>query len=443
VDSRFQRPALPNGLLRHPDIIRACALRDFRSIFELVKFKAGIYPSQIARACDLTPGRVGDVLSGRRSITGMDVIERIADGLRIPDELLGLAARDWERPPDMESTVLPFREPVGSAPLSPPPVDVRPLWSSAHQDALIDPAFLAEQISTTLPSQYRTANLLGARHVLDTTVCNACRVERMQYEVDGSDLEALLRVGARVTEFLGWLYQDLGDFHSATYWSDRAMEWSQQIGDDLMAAYVLFRKSNQATSRRNGNQAVGFARAAQRQSGVTRPIRALAAQQEAQGHALLHNSKFALIKFDEAHELAADQEDVGSSATLDTSYCTPAYIEIQRANCLIDMGRPDQAAALFETELKVLPALYRNDQAVYLSRLARAYVIGGEPEHGMGAATKALAITHDTESLRALAELSALDQSLEAWPDLPATSLFRERFRKVSDLITTRPDATR
>ena len=91
-------PELPAGLLTHPEMIRACRVRDFAAVFKLVKTRAGIYPSMIARRCELTPSRVGEVMSGRRQLLHMDVIERIADGLRIPGHMLGLARREWETP---------------------------------------------------------------------------------------------------------------------------------------------------------------------------------------------------------------------------------------------------------------------------------------------------------------------------------------------------------
>lgn len=74
------------------------------------------------------------------------------------------------------------------------------------------------------------------------------------------------------------------------------MEWAQETDDDLMTSYVLFRKSNQATAHRNPQQAVSLARVSQRVPGVTAKVRALAAQQEAQGHALMGNPRFAQTK---------------------------------------------------------------------------------------------------------------------------------------------------
>lgn len=89
---------LPARLLTDAEMIEACRVRDFARVFRLVKTRAGIYPSMIARRCDLTPSRVGEVMAGRRQLVHMDVIERVADGLRIPGHMPGLARRSWETP---------------------------------------------------------------------------------------------------------------------------------------------------------------------------------------------------------------------------------------------------------------------------------------------------------------------------------------------------------
>ncbi|MDH6705566.1 tetratricopeptide (TPR) repeat protein [Kitasatospora sp. MAA19] len=210
------------------------------------------------------------------------------------------------------------------------------------------------------------------------------------------------------------------------------MEWAQESGDDVMAAYVLFRKSNQATAQRNAQKAVSLARAAQRSVGATRRIRALAAQQEAQGHALMGNPRFAEAKFDEAHELAAVPDDSHADEALDLAYCTPTYIEMQRANCLIDFGDPRTAVGMFEAELRSLPPIYRNDQGVYLSRLARAYAVSGEPEQAAAAAGRALSIAIDTESARTMSELSAAGKALQRWHAIPEVAMFTGRLTLMS-----------
>ncbi|GAA0662479.1 hypothetical protein GCM10010193_12240 [Kitasatospora atroaurantiaca] len=418
---------LPRALLADPEMIAACRARKFSTVFRLLK-QAGIYPSMIARACDLTPSRVGEVIAGNRNIEKIDLVERIADGLHIPGHMLGLATRGWEQSarPATATNAITHALP-------------KPTYSAAVPSPLIEPEFFASQIRAIMPSHYKAANLFGSRHALDPVERHVRSIDRLQEHTAGPVRDDLLTLGARIAEFLGWLHQDLGDFTQATYWSDRAMEWSQETGDDLMTSYVLFRKSNQATARRNPQQAVSLARAAQRVSGVTPRIRALAAQQEAQGHALMGNPKFAQTKFDEAYELATAPDEPEDDDALDTAYCTPTYVEMQRANCWIELGDPQRAARVFEAELAVLPQVYRNDQGVYLSRLARAYATAGEPEQGAAAADRALSIALDTESARAIGELAAAGQSLLKWRDVPAVAAFSDRLTLARSAVVPRP----
>ncbi|GAA3777927.1 helix-turn-helix transcriptional regulator [Streptomyces chiangmaiensis] len=97
-------PELPAGLLTDPEMLDAGRFRDFARVFRLIKIHAGIYPSMIARRCDLTPSRVDEVMAGRRQLVHIDVIERVADGLRIPGHMLGLARRSWETPVALATT---------------------------------------------------------------------------------------------------------------------------------------------------------------------------------------------------------------------------------------------------------------------------------------------------------------------------------------------------
>lgn len=406
---------LPPALLSNPEMIAACRRRDFAAVFRLLKL-AGIYPSLIARACDMTPSRVGEVMAGKPKIEKIDLIERIADGLHIPGHMLGLASRPWEQ-----------EAPTPNRPRAPEPSTSGPGLNSP-----IDHEFFVSCLRSAMPGHYKAANLLGSRHALDSVTRHLQLLDRLQQNAGGHARDQLLTIGARTAEFLGWLHQDLGDFDRALYWSDRAMEWAQESADDVMAAYVLFRKSNQATAQRNAQKAVSLARAAQRSAGATKRIRALAAQQEAQGHALMGNPRFAQTKFDEAHELAAAPDDSHDDDALDLAYCTPTYVEMQRANCLIELGDPHTAVNMFEAELRVLPPLYRNDQGVYLSRLARAYAVSDEPEQAAAAADRALSIAIDTESARAMSELSATGRALRRWSAVPEVATFTSRLTLMS-----------
>jgi hypothetical protein len=99
MDATTPGPLAPEVLERE-DLQRALAEHDFAAAFLLIKKWGGLSQNRIAAACQLTPGKVSNIISGQQQVTSFDVICRIADGLRIPGRMVGLADRPWERQPD-------------------------------------------------------------------------------------------------------------------------------------------------------------------------------------------------------------------------------------------------------------------------------------------------------------------------------------------------------
>ncbi|WP_328868426.1 helix-turn-helix domain-containing protein [Streptomyces sp. NBC_00304] len=87
---------LTPDVLDRADVRAALIEHDFAAVFTLIKKWGGLSQNRIASACQLTPGKVSTIISGAQRVTSFDVVCRIADGLRIPGILLGLAPRPWE-----------------------------------------------------------------------------------------------------------------------------------------------------------------------------------------------------------------------------------------------------------------------------------------------------------------------------------------------------------
>ncbi|MFE7430284.1 helix-turn-helix domain-containing protein [Streptomyces sp. NPDC057545] len=86
---------LPAWAWERADVRQALRARDIGAVFRYVQQYGGVSQARIAAAVDLTQGRVNEIINGRREISRLDVYERIADGLNLPDDarhLLGLAA---------------------------------------------------------------------------------------------------------------------------------------------------------------------------------------------------------------------------------------------------------------------------------------------------------------------------------------------------------------
>lgn len=85
---------LPAEAWRRAEIRRALRARDIGAVLRFVQ-QYGISQARIGAATDLAQGRVHEIINGKRRVGQLDVLERIAAGLGIPDDgrhLLGLAA---------------------------------------------------------------------------------------------------------------------------------------------------------------------------------------------------------------------------------------------------------------------------------------------------------------------------------------------------------------
>ncbi|MGW1075772.1 helix-turn-helix domain-containing protein [Streptomyces sp. NPDC002537] len=86
---------LPECAWERAEIRQTLRSRDMGATFRFVQQYAGASQARIATAVGMTQARVNEIINGRREVSRLDVYERIADGLNMPDDarhLLGLAA---------------------------------------------------------------------------------------------------------------------------------------------------------------------------------------------------------------------------------------------------------------------------------------------------------------------------------------------------------------
>ncbi|WP_405816390.1 hypothetical protein OG241_17545 [Streptomyces sp. NBC_01390] len=457
---------IPDTLLQSDAMRGACAIRDFQEIFRLVNRRTGSsYAVMAAAVGRMTSSRVSDVIRGVRRIRGQEVIERVADGFGIPGEMFGLPQRPWEGSPAKAHLPQPSpysgssREAAETAYLLPQsdeeitavadsdvllvsvwiegrkhivPVSRRTLITGAISAALqaADSARLPEPakefspVPPALPkldatrieaatehlrdmwhSLVQADNLFGPRHALTSVHQQLSILESLLEYARGPQRSELLRLAAQYAESAAWLYEDSADIPNATRWTSQSMEWATESGDQAMVTWTLFRKSQQATTKKNAAQAISLAQAAQRNSSdLTRPMRAAAIQQEAHGYALDADEVSCHSRLDDAHEFAASPDTKGDARTGHGDFCTASYIEIQRANCWLTLGRPDLAVPLFETALDELPDAYQRDRGLAQARLALAYAGVREYDSAAAQATSALSIARSSGSLRTMHE---------------------------------------
>jgi transcriptional regulator with XRE-family HTH domain len=301
------------------------------------------------------------------------------------------------------------------AALDGPPLRRPPVVPVAHASEV------ADHFARAFPELSTADWLLGPHEVLGTVGGHLDLIQQLLPNLAGARRVRLLQVGARYAEFASWLNQDSGNVRAATHWADRAMEWAQEVGNLHMVSYVLVRKSDQAAATRDAPRTIGLVQSAlQHGRRLTSRGRAVALQQLAVGYALAGDEVACQRALDTAAQLAERgqlEQDEGPGR-----YCTPAYVEIQRAATWIELGRPERAIDLFEDSLATLPSVHRRDRGVYLARLASAYALGGSPDTSVGKGWEAWTVAQATGSRRITTELDQLGSRLTRWESMPQVS---------------------
>jgi transcriptional regulator with XRE-family HTH domain len=220
---------------------------------------------------------------------------------------------------------------------------------------------------------------VDARLMLGTLIAQVGVLRELSLNADRGTRRALLILGSRYAEYIGWLAQETGDEPSALSWTRHAADLAMAGGDDHMAAYGLVRHALITLYRGDAGKTIRLARQAQGRALPSR-IRGLAAQREAQGHALAGDYNACMRSLDRASSLLAngapDPEApiIGSANLADSA-------EMIRGWCLYDLGQPRAAAEVIGSQLPRVPQQARRSQVRYSVRRALAYAAAGEVDH--------------------------------------------------------------
>ena len=428
-------PELPAGLLTDPAMIDACRRRDFGAVFRLVKARAGVYPSMIARRCDLTPSRVGEVMVGRRQLVHMDVVERIADGLRIPGHMLGLARRAWETPPCLD---VPAQRP-GAPGLPGEPVaaglpgtDIDSVLALAadHRPG----AATLEALHSSITDYWRRDDEHGGETLRPAVVGQLRYVLGLLREQPYVPVrDGLYGIAAELARLTGWTYFDARQYHQARAYFTEALGLAKAADDRLFMANVLACMSLKATYQERPGDALALVSAARDQvryaEGTTPRVLAMLATREAFAHAALGDRAATHRSLAEAHT------SFGRIGTGDPDPAWVAYFD--ETKLAVDTGIAH--GRLGDAELAeplITDALGREQHSNHRGRafhafwLARTQLQRGKLDEACHTATEALTPAAATASRRVADHLREFYGELAPHRREPVVLDFEARLRE-------------
>ncbi|MFC7824353.1 helix-turn-helix domain-containing protein [Streptomyces sp. NPDC057375] len=339
---------------------------------QLSKVERGLKaPSRdLARLCDAALGAGGALLS---------LLASEATDLPV-DPAPGLAhEEDWimQLSPDGPNTFQPLsrRDALGAGAAS------LMAWRSDTAGPA-SPTAGAEMVeaSRSLFTHYRRlGQTVAPGLLLPVLIAQTHTLRELSAHCDSGTRRDLLALGSRYAEYVGWLVQETGDERAALWWTQRAVDLAAAGGDRALAGYALVRRALITLYRDDAEQTVALARRAQSRALPPR-IRGLAAQREAQGHALAGDRRACLDALDRARALLSLQDEGTDEPVIGTMHL-PDPVGMVTGWCLVDLGQPREAGEELDRQLTLVGGDAVRTQVRYGVRRALAYASAGEIDH--------------------------------------------------------------
>jgi hypothetical protein len=465
-----QRPTdyLPRDVLARPDFVHACSERDLGAILRIaIKWGgAGFTASHVARRCEMTPSQVQDYIRRGRQASSIDIFDRVADGLRIPGNMLGISDRPWEI---LSSAALQPRDSLfsvrwttdstlaaASELLEVNPVDRR-LFLLLTGTALTAPAhdwLIARPVPDVSSSAGRTVEP-GLVDYLDETTSG---LRRMDDEIGGGSLVDLVRAqtayavrllrngrytdstGRRlygtVSELLrldGWVSYDSGHEAQAQQFWIAALKAAHTAGDSALGANILGFMSEPARDMGRPDDAARLmATALAGYKGGSPRVSTILHMRSALAHSLKGDAAEAKHAIESAY--AAFQKSPPESGE-------PAWCYWMDEGMLHEqIGTSYMWLKDYPTACRHLEISLQSDQnsqvregALRLTRLATAYVRQREPEQASKIGIRAIdTLASKVDSPRVAVGIERLRSEMSLYAGIPAVQEFSSRVDALS-----------
>ncbi|NUQ99537.1 MAG: twin-arginine translocation signal domain-containing protein [Streptomyces sp.] len=422
--------ALPRELLERPDVRAALASHDFGTVFHVCRCEAGVSYSQIAAECGIKPERVGTLAKGNGKVTSFEKVVRIADALRIPGHMVGLAPRPWETASEASADAgrrdflktsaaaslavgLPelSRTSTGGRVGSDLPVRLR--RRTARLRRLDDVLGGGDTYRTYLSEYQATRTLLRHRTYTEETA------------------RGLLSVLAEQAQQAGWAAFDGGRHSEARGLYEASRRAAAEAEDAALAGNALAFLAYQGL-RGDRQERLNAVQTAARSCATAGPeaapgVRALLYERLGWAHAVAGNADETERSLEAAQGALAEVD--GAPQPDWAAWVDETELQIMSGRCWTELRRPLRAVPVLEAALAGYDDSHARDKALYLSWLADSYLSGGEVEQAAAVTMRALDLSSGLASVRPRERLAPILQRLGEHRALPAVADVLEQAR--------------
>jgi tetratricopeptide (TPR) repeat protein len=425
---------LPPHVLARVDVRQALEHHDFGRLFRLARKWGGVSFLKIADACEIKPERVGRLARGKGNITSYAKIAAIADGLRVPGHLIGLAPRPWENhsnpeaAPKSEGEGVQRRAFLLTASLATAAASTPGVSPLSQPRGRIGNAAI-ERLRERTARLRRLDDYLGGGETYPLYVAELRSTTSLARNASYATPtgRALLAIAAEQAQQAGWAAFDAGHHAEAEHLYKTALMAATDADDrpliaNSLALLAYQQASNAPTGTRRSGVDLATASCDRAGTDAHPAVHALLFGRCAWAHARAGEERaahHALTRAEEARARASSSPDPGPDWA---TWVDDRELRIMAGRCWTELGRPLRAIPQLEEALRDFPDAQARDKALYLSWLAHAYLDVGEREHAATVLCRSLELAYGVGSVRPQERAQQLLVRLDGHEALPTAT---------------------
>ncbi|MEU3649156.1 helix-turn-helix transcriptional regulator [Lentzea sp. NPDC034063] len=402
-------PMLPPSIWESRDVREAVAAESPGAVVAIARKAHGLRQDELGTLAGFSQSAISRLESGSNIAYDMRVLRTLQRLLGIPAHLLGLTDRTVPVP---SGDLVVGME--GKALMA---LCASAVFSADNDDAVSQLLVLRRIVNDAHNWRATGALMPAVRSMYDV-------IDALRRNARGEIRRRLLGTGAMYAEFYGWLFEEVGDLRNAGAWTSRALEQGQAADDRDVVAYCYVRMSQLAEADGDDDRVIGLARAAQRETGVSPVVRAMALRQEARGLARAGQNA-CMRRFDLAQALVQNVERPLTDE-YSIGYCfTDLHVQMQRAASMVALSDHRRAIDAYTELMPRWGSVCQWEQGVHTATLAYAHAANGDVDQAVELGFAALDLARVTGSQLIVNELARLGP----WAATPAIAELTAQLR--------------
>ncbi|WP_106685821.1 helix-turn-helix domain-containing protein [Streptomyces violaceusniger] len=269
----------------------AWARKDWAALLGEYKRAAGISQMKLGELIGMPQSHVSLIVRGKRKVLAAEVMDRITEGLQVPDELRGL----------------PDRSNLGDA-WNPDP-QLRERIAHAHVTGKAD-LRTADWIAKVLTEHRKAEDMIDGADLWPVVRAQLDQVTRLLPLASGATADGILILAAEHAHWLSWVAARQGKHGAAAAWLDLAGGWAIDAGSpDLTSWITRVRSYYTLQYARDPIRALRTAEAAAHGRGLSPAAEAIALHETSMAAASVGERDRAQRLADRAYDLAVRVPD--------------------------------------------------------------------------------------------------------------------------------------